>query len=83
MPKFQKRPIIIEAEQFNGEIVNGMCVNPKCFINLESKSPHVHTIHRNQPVNVEIGDWIIPEPNGVNFYPCKDSIFRETYDLIS
>lgn len=82
MPKFRKKPTTIEAEQYNGEIVNGICVNEKCFINLESNSRHVHTIHGNQPVQVVVGDWIIPEPNGKNFYPCKADIFEATYEKV-
>lgn len=81
MPKYKTKPVIIEAEQYNGEPVKGMCDNPRCFINLESSSAHVHTIHNNQPVHVEIGDYIIPEPNGVNFYPCKADIFENKYEI--
>lgn len=84
MAKFRKIVKEIEAEQFLGEKVNGLCENPKCFINIESSnSPHVHTIHNNQPVQVVKGDWIIPEPDGVHFYPCKDEIFQKTYEAVN
>ncbi len=76
--KFKKKPIIIEAEQYNGDFVRGICSKGWCVTPFD----HVHTIHDNQTVKVEIGDWIIPEPNGENFYPCKDEIFRNTYDKI-
>lgn len=76
--KFKKKPIIIEAEQYDGDFVTGICTNKHCSVLFA----HVHTIHNNQAVQVEIGDWIIPEPNNENFYPCKDEIFRNTYDAV-
>jgi hypothetical protein len=44
--------------------------------------PHVHTIHADQIVLLKIGDWVIPEPDGKHFYPCKPDIFAETYELV-
>ncbi len=79
MPKYQKKPVIIEAEQFLGERVRGMCNKPFCFL---YDTPHVHTIHQNQAVKVEIGDYIIPEPDGEHFYPCKLDIFEDFYTEI-
>ena len=76
--KFRKKPIIIEAEQYNGDFVKGICPAEWCVM----PSRHVHTIHDNQAVKVEVGDWIIPEPNGTNFYPCKPEIFANTYDAV-
>lgn len=32
-------------------------------------------------VRVSIGDWIIQGVEG-EFYPCKDSIFTKTYDIV-
>lgn len=42
--------------------------------------PHLHTIHEGQKVSLEVGDWILPEPDGVHFYPCKPDIFAATYE---
>ncbi len=83
MPIFKKKPILIEAEQYTkyGRLVKGMCNSKTCFSNV-NKSPHVHTIHDNQTVNLEVGDWIIPEPDGVHFYPCKEDVFKDTYDSV-
>lgn len=71
--KFRKRPVIIEAEQFLGRPTKGLC---GC---VDIPMPHVHTIHHNQHILVEVGDWIIPEPDGKHFYPCKADIFEKTY----
>ena len=83
MPKFKKKPIVIEAVQYveYGVLVHGMCNSRGCFINVNDK-PHVHTIHNNQDVLLEVGDWIIPEPDGEHFYPCKPDIFKATYDEV-
>jgi hypothetical protein len=81
--KFRKIPVIIEAVQYTeyGKLVKGMCNSRSCYSNGNTE-PHVHTIHNNQVVNLEVGDWIIPEPNGVNFYPCKADIFASTYEKV-
>lgn len=72
--------MIIEAEQYvhHGRIVKGMCTDINCPN--RSLVPHVHTIHKDQVVYIELGDWIIPEPNGINYYPCKPDIFEKTYE---
>ena len=81
MPKFRKKAIVVEAEQYikHGGLVKGMCNSTSCYSSGNNK-PHVHTIHNNQIVILEIGDWIIPEPDGEHFYPCKPDIFEQTYE---
>jgi hypothetical protein len=83
MKKFRKKPVIIQAEQYTeyGKLVRGMCNSQSCYSSGNTK-PHVHTIHDNQVVNLEVGDWVIPEPNGINFYPCKPDIFEKTYEEV-
>ena len=82
--KFRKKPIVIEAEQYNieGRHVRGMCISQLCYIANNDKV-HVHTIHENQLVNIELGDWIIAEPDGEHFYPCKPDIFEATYEKVT
>ena len=81
--KFIKKPIEIDAEQYTeyGKLVIGMCNSCSCFES-GNKKPHVHTIHDNQVVILDVGDWIIREPDGVHFYPCKPDIFEMTYDKV-
>lgn len=79
MAKYRKRPVVIEAVQFTGVPVRGVCERAECYLNT-SDVPHVHTVHGNQRINVKIGDWIIPEPDGVHFYPVKPDIFEATYE---
>ncbi len=81
--KYRKKPVIIDAEQYieYGKLVKGMCNSRSCF-SAGNTSPHVHTIHNDQIVILEVGDFIIPEPNGKNYYPCKSDIFHATYEEV-
>lgn len=80
MSQYRKKPVVIEAVQYveYGRLVKGMCNSMSCF--REHDKPHVHTIHGNQVVLLEVGDWIIPEPDGKHFYPVKPDIFEATYE---
>jgi len=84
--KFRKKPVVIEAEQYMkwGTFARGMCDSMWCpkHGNDIRDTPHVHTIHNNQAVPLEVGDWIIPEPDGIHFYPCKPDIFEATYEPV-
>ena len=81
--KYRKKIGVIEAEQYvqYDKVVKGMCNSVTCFTDGNGK-PHVHTIHNNQIVLLEVGDWIIPEPDGEHYYPCKPDIFKETYEKV-
>lgn len=81
--RFRKKNIEVEAVQYTeyGKLTTGMCNSVSCHCS-GNKEPHVHTIHDNQIVYLEIGDFIIPEPDGIHFYPCRPNIFRETYEEV-
>ena len=84
MAMYRKKPAVIDAEQYleYGKLVKGMCNSISCYLSGNNK-PHVHTIHDNQIVKLEVGDYIIPEPDGEHYYPCKSDIFAKTYDLVN
>lgn len=42
---------------------------------------YVITIHGDK-ATLAPGDWIIPESDGVHFYPCKPDIFDATYEAV-
>lgn len=73
---------MIEAEQYikYAGLVKGMCGSFSCY-SAGNDRPHVHT-NKDQMVNLEVGDWIIPEPDGKHYYPCKPDIFEATYDKV-
>lgn len=81
--KYRKKPIVIEASQYTeyGKLVKGMCNSKSCF-DVGNTEPHVHTIHDNQIVILEVGDFIIAEPDGEHFYPCRPDIFAMTYEKV-
>lgn len=83
MSKYRKRPGVIDAEQYLvfGMLVKGMCNSQVCYNN-GNTLPHLHTIHHNQIVILEVGDFVIPEPDGEHYYPCKPEIFKNTYELV-
>lgn len=75
MPKFRKKPVVIEAVQ----LLEGEVPPPGVIYCTETGRPYVVTIH-GQRCYVVTGDWIIPEPDGKHFYPCKADIFKATYE---
>lgn len=83
MASYRKKSTIIEAEQYKeyGKLIKGMCNSQSCYV-AGNKEPHVHTIHNGQIVNLEVGDYVIPEPDGKHFYPVKPDIFEKTYERV-
>lgn len=79
--KFRKRPIFVEAEQFLPDQAllpfrdRGAC----CF---DGEEWYVVTAH-GQAATIVDGDWIIAEPDGRGFYPCKPDIFEATYERVA
>ena len=85
MPKYRKKPVVIEAEQwFPDKEIKGVCFGP-CALNdyVGTLQAHLHTMHAKQTVLLENGDWVIGEPDGIHFYPCKPDVFDQTYELVS
>lgn len=95
MPTFIKRPVEIEAIQFNG---NSNISAVQAFVGKELKkeleSETAYIAGQGAPIfsllietkegsmKVMANDWVIREPfptGDRDFYPCKDSIFKQTY----
>lgn len=94
MQKFKKRANVqIEAYQLTEEAALSALINKTELPGLKlasaswnDKNNALHyarftcvTVH-GQETNVEVGDWIITEPDGIHHYPCKPDIFAETYE---
>lgn len=78
MPKFQKKPKVFEAHQYDGSAdVVGVCCCDAAFGN-----PHLHTMHEGQTVALEIGDWIVPEPIPGRYYPINNSVMQSDFDCV-
>jgi hypothetical protein len=76
--RFRRKPTEIEAVQFDGHPSKDP---PGVFRRPEDDTPYVVTIH-DQRCYLSPGDWIAPEPDGVHYYPIKDTVFRATYDPV-
>jgi len=86
MAKYRKKPVIVEAEQFHineqpwpDGVIHHEAEESTGFGYAEWFS--VITIH-SQETTVVDGDWIIAEPDGEHFYPCKPDIFEQTYEAV-
>ena len=94
MPRFRKKPVVIEAVQWVPG-VNDDVVESIGMINRGDRETTVHTdqgAHTVLPGNgliptlegphlVGPGDWIITGVAGER-YPCKPDIFEATYDPV-
>lgn len=91
MPKFRKKPVVIEAEQLTMDVAR------RCLLDREAAPFGLHvsgdyrsddrtisrawiSIHTREGVmRADIGDWIIKGVQG-ELYPCKPDIFAATYE---
>ena len=84
MAKYRKIPVIVEAFLWSEEH-DGVMMRPPDPIDVdydtEMEKCYVTTIHGDRAY-LENGDWIIKEPDGVHFYPCKPDIFEATYEPV-
>lgn len=89
MMKFQKKPVVIEAKQFNSivdyiEIVAWMKESGDTSaladeVRYATPLMLLSTLEGTMAANP--GDWIIRGVNG-EFYPCKPGIFAKSYDPV-
>lgn len=87
--KFRKKPVVIEAVQFNGsflglslpdwikEALNNYVLF--YYTNNTSCELYVKTLEGN--MRVDVGDYIIKGVKG-ELYPCKPDIFELTYEVV-
>lgn len=83
MPKFRKRPVVIEAFQMTEKVfttdhpndlhIKGVIYSPK------ERCAYINTLEGRMKVN--LGDWIIQGIKG-ELYPCKPDIFEATYEPV-
>lgn len=85
MPRFVKRPIVIEAMQFNEanapDIVEWGQRSVTLVEGRTSDKEWLEIFTLEGVMTANYGDWII---KGINdeFYPCKDDVFKKTYDPV-
>lgn len=81
--KFRKKPVVIEAKQFDGR--NGM----KLFawmngaeLEEDFLGEYIEIKTLEGTMRADKGDWIIKGIAG-EFYPCKPAIFEATYEAVT
>lgn len=95
--RWRKKPIEIDAYQFRVSMLEahlfdgaplppgvkfGRATYHKDRRELTDWRVSVMTAHE-QPVSLEDGDWIVPEPRPDRFYPIKPDIFAATYEVVA
>jgi len=88
--KYRKKPVIIEAVQFDGSeqsIVNIMqlnraldgCVSRQVDVDHGGKTLFIHPLEGK--MEASLNDFIIKGVQG-EIYPCKPDIFKQTYEKV-
>ena len=76
--KYRKKPIEIEAIQWNGKnLARVVMFMGKCKGSLKTNQILIDTLEGTMAANV--GDYIIKGIKG-EFYPCKPDVFKATYE---
>lgn len=84
MPKFRKKPVVIDAIQWTGNLLE-----LKEFLKTTQTTAEPYVVSSSLMIptleglmEARVGDYIIV---GVNkeLYPCKSDIFAKTYDMES
>lgn len=81
--KFKRKPVIIEALQWNGseDRLDEILKFAKGFvISCVGQELAIYTLEGRMIANN--GDWIIKGIKG-EFYPCKPDIFEASYDRVN
>lgn len=85
MAKFRKKPVVIEAHQWNPQekptdspdwLWKELAQRPEC-LDSETHALTIRTLEGD--MRAEPGDWIIKGVKG-EIYPCKPDIFEATYE---
>jgi hypothetical protein len=80
MAKFRKKPVVIEAMQWNGMNQRGI-EEWAGIIFAPDLSDRLAIFTLEGKIYASVGDWIIKGVKG-EFYPCKPDIFEATYEPI-
>jgi hypothetical protein len=87
MAMFRKKPVVIEAHQFDGTIKSILRLEEDFGVTTVDLKISEGTVvvwrigTLEGPHEVTSGDWIIRGVKG-EFYPCKPDIFEATYEAV-
>ena len=78
MTKYRKKPVVIEAVQFNGNFEE---IEKFCGGDAEFRDGELVVAALEGALHASPKDFIIKGVQG-EFYPCKPDIFEKTYELV-
>lgn len=81
MKKFRKKPVVIEAIQWNGSNMYEVIEFTDGSDNFGFVDDKVSIETLEGVMTASLGDWIIKGVHG-EFYPCKPDIFEKTYEPV-
>ena len=85
MRKFVKKPVVVEAYQFDGNIrsIDNFPISEVGKFKVSSENGQYYLIIPTLEGDMKAvaGDWIIKGVKG-EYYPCKPDIFEQTYDVV-
>ena len=81
MPKFKKKPVVIEAEHWDGSLKRAreICSWSGDAVKVAYTELRIKTLEGEMAAIP--CDWIIKGVAG-EFYPCKPDIFEQTYEEV-
>lgn len=83
MSKYRKKPVVIEAVQFDGTDSSVDWLLPQLMSGAIGRTHNKLFIKTLEGVTeAVIGDYIIKGVQG-EFYPCKPGIFNKTYEVVA
>lgn len=80
--KFRRKTTIVEAIQWYYGLQHPGVENKPPYPSLDPKDHYYVTTIHGQRVYLTHGDWILPEQDGVHYYPCNPKVFAETYEPV-
>lgn len=86
--KFRQKPVVIEAQELTPESSSEVARWCGGRVIKEAKASDPSDVYVGLDIptlegvmRANAGDWIIRGVNG-EFYPCRDDIFRQTYEAV-
>lgn len=84
--KFRKKPVVIEAVQFNGvendlQELFDLAKDSTRELVVDALENYLTIQTLEGEMRANVGDWIIKGVQG-ELYPCKPDIFEQTYEKV-
>ena len=82
--EYRKKPVVIQAIQITVKNKSDVCEWAEGALTMEETGPssclvYIETLEGK--MKARVNDWIIKGVEG-GFYPCRDSVFKATYELV-